>query len=187
MVNANQSIVRTIYIIRVCKSKENLSFFFLPFFSTSLLAVYFKEITIRLAIINIILLPIYHHVLSTKGDGTTHQCDIQVYATTISDFTLAIWYHRLSFGRQDFGKWENTHLIVWTRIVSADSFFLFVLPSFISPSFLYQGFDEFMNVVMGEAEEVWIKKNIGKRRELGKIIQPTVYIEFWFIFAFNKH
>jgi len=25
-----------------------------------------------------------------------------------------------------------------------------------------------MNVVMGEAEEVWIKKNEGKRRELGE-------------------
>ena len=39
---------------------------------------------------------------------------------------------------------------------------------------------------MGEAEEVWIKKNIGKRRELGKIIQPTVYIEFWFIFGVQQ-
>ncbi|PWN37526.1 putative small nuclear ribonucleo protein E, partial [Meira miltonrushii] len=32
------------------------------------------------------------------------------------------------------------------------------------------GFDEFMNVVMGEAEEVWIKKTDGKRRELGRIL-----------------
>lgn len=40
-----------------------------------------------------------------------------------------------------------------------------------------QGFDEFMNVVMAEAEEVPIKKeSAAQRKTLGELASPTVLV-----------
>ena len=48
-----------------------------------------------------------------------------------------------------------------------------------------QGFDEFMNLVMDDAEEVYVKEK--KRRQVGEFTQSSMYSDSWHCNSFIPH
>ena len=74
-------------------------------------------------------------------------------------------FHKLDRSERLKAKWYNS---VYLYHLAALWYPLFVLNSGICNHFSVQGFDEYMNLVLDDAEEVHIKKNT--RKPLGDLL-----------------
>ena len=82
-------------------------------------------------------------------------------------------------------------LVVWSwqdenrRHYNCESTFRLLYKKYLCVNNNMQGFDEFMNLVMDDAEEVYVKEK--KRRQVGEFTQSSMYSDSWHCNSFIAH